>query len=160
MPARLSQFSITLAVVLLVVCSGCGKGGTSPTGEGAPPGNAAQASSGGANQSGNPGGGGAQGAPLQIPAIILDQGQDLQTEHDKVVSNVTTQCGGTQCVSVSTAGSGVECGFTVTANGVTQTDPSPTNDSQGNQVDVVPRGASIVINGNADGSSGNCPSSN
>ncbi len=144
----------------------------------APPGSAAQAgraSSGGGNGSGNSGSGnsgsgnsgsgnsgsgGAQGAPLHIPAIILDQGVDLQTEYNKVVSDVTSECGGTMCVSVSTAGTGLECDFTVTANGVTQTDPSPATDSQGNQIDIVPRGASIVINGNADGSSDNCPSDN
>jgi hypothetical protein len=96
---------------------------------------------------------------LQIPAIILQQGADLQTEYNTVVSDVTSACGGSLCVSVSTAGAGLECDFAVTVNGVTQVDPPPTTDSQGNQVDTVPRGASIVINGNADGSSGNCPSS-
>jgi hypothetical protein len=186
MPARLRQFWITLAVALLVACGGCDLGGASPTGEGAPPvtapssGAAASgaaapgpatdgtagsppssghASSGG-NGSGNSGGGGAQGAPLQIPAIILQQGTDLQTEYNAVVSDVTSECGGALCVSVSTAGAGLECDFTVTVNGVTQVDPPPSTDSQGNQVDIVPRGASIVINGNADGSSDNCPSDN
>ncbi len=183
MPVRLCRFRITLTVVVLVMCGGCAKG-VSPTGGGvppgaasspsaatsstAPPGSAAQAgraSSGGGNGSGNSGSGnsgsgGAQGAPLHIPAIILDQGVDLQTEYNKVVSDVTSECGGTMCVSVSTAGTGLECDFTVTANGVTQTDPSPATDSQGNQIDIVPRGASIVINGNADGSSDNCPSDN
>ena len=98
---------------------------------------------------------------MQIPAIILQQGAALQTEYNAVVSDVTSACGGTQCVSVSTAGAGLECNFTVTVNGVTQVDPAPGTDSQGNQVDIVPRGASIVINGNADGSSDtNCPSDN
>jgi hypothetical protein len=73
---------------------------------------------------------------------------------------VTSACGGALCVSVSTAGAGVECDFTVTVNGVTQVDPPPSTDSQGNQVDIVPRGASIVINGNADGSTPPCPSDN
>jgi hypothetical protein len=183
MPARTYQFWITLAVALLVTC-GCDRGGASPTGEGAPPGtvpSSAAASvaavsapatgattgsqrssgggnSGGGNSGGNSGGGGAQGAPLQIPAIILQQGDKLQDAYDAVVSDVTSACGGTQCVSVSTAGAGKECNFTVTVNGVTQVDPAPSTDSQGNQFDIVPRGASIVINGNADGSSGNtCP---
>ena len=118
-------------------------------------------SAGGNSGGGNSGGGGAQGAPLQIPAIILQQGADLQTEYNAVVSDVTSACGGAQCVSVSTAGAGLECNFTVTVNGVIQVDPPPSTDSQGNQVDIVPRGATIVINGNADGSSdNNCPSDN
>jgi hypothetical protein len=125
-------------------------------------GNSGGGNSGGGNSGGgNSGGGGAQGAPLQIPAIILQQGADLQTEYNAVVSDVTSACGGAQCVSVSTAGAGLECNFTVTVNGVIQVDPPPSTDSQGNQVDIVPRGATIVINGNADGSSdNNCPSDN
>jgi len=122
-------------------------------------GNSGGGNSGGGNSGGgNSGGGGAQGAPLQIPAVILHQGDILQDAYNAVVSNVTSACGGTQCVSVSTAGAGKECNFTVTVNGVTQVSPAPSTDSQGEQFDIVPRGASIVINGNADGTSDNpCP---
>jgi hypothetical protein len=122
-------------------------------------GNSGGGNSGGGNSGGgNSGGGGAQGAPLQIPAVILHQGDILQDAYDAVVSNVTSACGGTQCVSVSTAGAGKECNFTVTVNGVTQVNPAPSTDSHGDQFDIVPRGASIVINGNAGGTSDNpCP---
>jgi hypothetical protein len=140
--------------------SGGNSGGGSSGGSGSGGGNSGGGGSEGSSGGGGSGGGGAQGAPLQIPAIILQQGVDLQTEYNAVVSDVTSACGGTQCVSVSTAGAGVECNFTVTVNGATQVDPPPSTDSQGNQVDVVPRGASIVINGNADGSSDTCPSDN
>jgi hypothetical protein len=177
MSARMSLSWITLAVALLVACSGCGKGGASPTGEGAPPvtatpsataettsGTAAatgtgQAQSGGGGGSGNSGGGGggAKGAPLHIPAIILHIGEDLQTEYDKVFHDVVTKCGGTVCVSVGKAGTGKECDYTVTMNG------TPVNVAggadQGNQYITVPRGARIVIDGNALGSSTQpCPS--
>jgi len=142
--------------------NGRGNPGGGNSGGGNGRGNSAGGNSGGGNSGGgNSGGGGAQGAPLQIPAIILQQGADLQTEYNAVVSDVTSACGGAQCVSVSTAGAGLECNFTVTVNGVIQVDPPPSTDSQGNQVDIVPRGATIVINGNADGSSdNNCPSDN
>ena len=141
--------------------SGGGNGRGNPGGGNSGGGNGRGNSAGGNSGGGNSGGGGAQGAPLQIPAIILQQGADLQTEYNAVVSDVTSACGGAQCVSVSTAGAGLECNFTVTVNGVIQVDPPPSTDSQGNQVDIVPRGATIVINGNADGSSdNNCPSDN
>lgn len=98
---------------------------------------------------GNPGGGnGAQGAPLHIPAVILNIGSDLQTEYGKVVADVTSECGGTLCVSVSKQGTGYECGSIVTVNGAAIT-PVTTTDSQGNDFITVPRGANIVINGNA-----------
>jgi hypothetical protein len=145
--------------------NGSGNSGGGNSGGGNGGGNSGGGNSGGGNGGGNSGGGnsggGAQGAPLQIPAIILQQGTDLQAEYNAVVSDVTSECGGAQCVSVSTAGAGLECNFTVTVNGVIQVDPPPSTDSQGNQIDIVPRGASIVINGNADGSSdNNCPSDN
>ena len=185
---RMSLFWIPLTVVLLAVCVGCGKGGVSPTGEGAPlvnapspsavtssiatPSGAAHTTSGGAanntpvtaaatrTRQAQPkgGGGGAQGAPLHIPAVIINIGKDLQTEYDKVVNDVRAECGGTLCVSVSKEGTGYECGSTVSVNG-TQITPEFTTDSQGNQFITVPRGASIVINGNALGlESLPCPS--
>ena len=185
---RMSLFWIPLTVVLLAVCAGCGKGGVGPTGEGAPlvnapspsavissiatPSGAAHTTSGGAanntpvtaaatrTRQAQPkgGGGGAQGAPLHIPAVIINIGKDLQTEYDKVVNDVRTECGGTLCVSVSKEGTGYECGSTVSVNG-TQITPVFTTDSQGNQFITVPRGASIVINGNALGlESLPCPS--
>ena len=178
MSARMSLSWITLAVALLVACSGCGKGGASPTGEGAPPvtatpsatadttsGTAAasgtgQAQSGGGGGSGNSGGGGggAQGAPLHIPAIILNIGEDLQTEYDKVFHDVVTKCGGTLCVSVGKAGTGKECDYAVTMNG-TPVKVDGGFDSQGSQYITVPRGARIVIDGNALGSPAQpCPS--
>src|SRR5215469_9401551 len=114
MSERMSRCWITLTVVLLVACSGCGKGGASPTGEGAPPVTATpsanadttpatavatgtgQAQLGGGGGSGNSGGGGgAQGAPLHIPSIIIQLGEDLQTEYNAVVANVVDQCRGT-----------------------------------------------------------------
>lgn len=176
MSARMSLFWMPLTVVLLAACAGCGKGGVSPTGEGAPLVNAsspsAVTSSGAANNTpvtaaatrtrqAQPkgGGGGAQGAPLHIPAVIINIGKDLQTEYDKVVNDVRTECGGTLCVSVSKEGTGYECGSTVSVNG-TQITLEFTTDSQGNQFITVPRGASIVINGNALGlESLPCPSS-
>jgi len=179
MPTRMRLFWITLTAVLLAACAGCTKGGIGPIGEGAPPANtstpgaatssvAIQASATdstpatpAATQAGQaqPGGGsGAQGAPLHIPAVILNIGSDLQTEYDMVVSNVMTECGGTLCVSVSKEGTGYECGSTVTVDG-TQVTPDITTDSQGNQLITVPRGASIVINGNALGLENlSCPS--
>jgi hypothetical protein len=212
MSTRMSLFWITLTVVLLA-CSGCGKGGASPTGEGAPPVTATtsatadttpaaaaatgtgQAQSGGGGGSGNSGGGGgsgnsgggggsgnsgggggsgnsgggggsgnsgggggAQGAPLHIPSIIIQLGEDLQTEYNAVVANVVDQCRGTLCVSVSKAGTGKECGYTETMNGTPVTGDGGI-DSQGNQFITVPRGASIVIEGNAFGDpSLPCPS--
>ena len=176
MPTRMRLFWITLAAALLAACAGCGKGGIVPAGEGAPPANtftpgaatsstAIQASAtdtatatAAAPQTGHAqpgGGGGAQGAPLHIPAVILNIGSDLQTEYDMVVSDVTTECGGTLCVSVSKEGTGYECGSTVTVNGA-QITPVTTPD---NQFITVPRGASIVINGNALGQENlPCPS--
>jgi hypothetical protein len=182
MSARMSLFWIALSVALLVACSGCGKGGVSPTGEGAPPvtatpsatadttpataatartgqaqsggggngnsrgGGSGNSGSGGSGNSG--GGGGAQGAPLHIPEIILHIGTDLQTEYDAVFRDVATECGGTLCVSVGKEGTGLECGYTVSVNGA-QISPVGGTDSQGNQIITVPRGASIVVNGNA-----------
>jgi hypothetical protein len=187
MSARMSLFWIPLTVVLLAACVGCGKGGVSPTGEGAPLANASSPSAvtssiatpsgaadtsprGPANntpataaatrtgQAQPKSGGGALGAPLHIPAVIINIGKDLQTEYDKVVADVRTECGGTLCVSVSKEGTGYECGSTVSVNG-TQITPEFTTDSQGNQFITVPRGASIVINGNALGlESLPCPS--
>jgi hypothetical protein len=91
--------------------------------------------------------------------VIINIGKDLQTEYDKVVNDVRTECGGTLCVSVSKEGTGYECGSTVSVNG-TQITPEFTTDSQGNQFITVPRGVSIVINGNALGlESLPCPSS-
>lgn len=168
--------------MLLAACAGCTKGGIGPIGEGAPPANtstpgaatSSAATSSVATAASSPetattaapqtgqaqpgGGGGAQGAPLHIPAVILNIGSDLQTEYDMVTSDVTTECGGTLCVSVSKEGTGYECGSTVTVNGAAIT-PDITTDSQGNQLITVPRGASIVINGNALGQENlACPS--
>ena len=176
MLARVSLFWITLTVVLLAACAGCGKGGVSPTGEGAPLVNGSSPSTvtssiatpGGAadttpvtaaatrTRQAQPQGGGAQGAPLHIPAVIIHIGSDLQKEYDKVVNDVRTECGGTLCVSVSKKGTGLECGSTVSVNGA-QINPEFTTDSQGNQFITVPRGASIVIDGNAFGQ-GSVPS--
>jgi hypothetical protein len=123
-------------------------GGTTPVAE-----------PGGGSGNGNPGGGnGAEGAPLHIPAVILNIGSDLQTEYGKVVADVTSECGGTLCVSVSKQGTGYECGSIVTVNGAAIT-PVTTTDSQGNDFITVPRGANIVINGNALGLENlTCPS--
>lgn len=170
MLARTNLFWITLTVVLLAACAGCGKGGVSPTGEGAPLANASSpgtvtssiATPGGAadttpvtaaatrTRQAQPQGGGAQGAPLHIPAVIIHIGSDLQKEYDKVVNDVKNECGGTLCVSVSEKGTGLECDSTVSVNG-TRINPEFTTDSQGNQFITVPRGASIVIDGNAFG---------
>jgi hypothetical protein len=204
MSARMSLLWITLTVVLLA-CAGCGKGGASPTGDGAPPVTATpsatadttpatavatgtgQAQSGGGSGSGNSGGGGsgsgnsggggsgsgnsggggsgsgnsgggggAQGAPLHIPSIIIHQGEDLEPEYNAVVASVMDQCGGTMCVSVTKKGTGVICDYAITMNGKPLTGGA--TDAQGDF--TVPRGASIEIDGNADGSSGKpgCPS--
>jgi hypothetical protein len=81
----------------------------------------------------------------------LNIGEDLQTEYDKVFHDVVTECGGTLCVSVGKAGTGKECDYAVTMNG-TPVNVAGGFDSQGSQYITVPRGARIVIDGNALGS--------
>ena len=105
-------------------------GGNSSGGNGG--GNSGSGNSSGGNSSGgNSGGGGAQGAPLQIPAIILQQGTDLQTEYNAVVSDVTSACGGT--------------------NGVTQVDPAPGTDIKVIRLTSCPVGRALSLTGTPTG---------
>ncbi|HXT94024.1 MAG TPA: hypothetical protein VN714_32740 [Trebonia sp.] len=117
--------------------SGTGNGSGSGSGSGGGSG------TGGGKGNGTGGGNGAYGAPLHIPAIIINQGAVLVDEYAAAITEVKKQCGGTLCVAVEKHGITSVCGGGITVNGVFSSPPL----GQDNTF-TVPRGGTIVINGN------------
>jgi len=124
--------------------SGGGSGADgSGTGNGSGSGSGSGSGTGSGKGNGTGGGNGAYGAPLHIPAIIINQGAVLDDEYAAAITEVKKQCGGTLCVAVEKHGITSVCGGGIIVNGVFSTPPL----GQDNTF-TVPRGGTIVINGN------------
>ena len=125
--------------------SGTGKGSGGAKGSGGVNGSGSGSGKGTGGGTGNgPGGGnGAYGAPLHIPAIIINQGAPLDDEYAAAITEVKKQCGGALCVAVEKHGITSICGGGIIVNGAFSSPPL----GQDNTF-TVPRGSTIVINGN------------
>jgi hypothetical protein len=96
------RWQVTGAVLaVLVTALGCAENssGDPDDAKGAPFGN--ESRSGGASDDGPDGGGGAVGAPINIPSIVQDQGRPLVEVQSEIEKSVREQCGdGELCVEL------------------------------------------------------------
>lgn len=116
----------------LMALSGCGA--DSPTGDrdGGGGGNGGNGGNGGSNGGGG-GNGGGQGAPINIPSIVQDQGRPLSEVHAEIEASVREQCGGELCIDLQVVEEDPNFGVCQ----FVRTDPA-----QGSSVE---RGASVLI---------------
>lgn len=118
---RTMMRSRVAGVLLVALMALCGCGGGSPAGG---------RDGGGGGGGGN---GGGQGAPINIPSIVQDQGRPLETVHAEIEASVREQCGGELCIDLQVVEQ--DPGFEVCQ--FVRTDPA-----QGSSVE---RGATVLI---------------
>ncbi len=148
--------SIFLALLLLAAAPGCGlptrdgAGGALPTtrtesestlepsdeapGESSQGGNGNGGNEGGNEEGGNEEGGGAPGAPIKVPARVMDQGRPLVDVLAEIETGIREQCGGKLCLEVEVEERDIDpftkCDFVTT-------EPP--------QRSSVPRGSTVVV---------------
>ena len=105
-----------------------------------------QANGGGSGGTHNNVAGGAPGAPISIPDIVIREGEPVAQLKGEIEATIRDKCGGTQCVTVTTTGGPLLCGS------------RPAIDVNSGAVTVTPPGP-LVLFGNPSGNPGDpCPS--